>query len=126
MNTETMPNVYNFLDTHAALEMRVERVPANPNMADDKWAKTARHWYYTIRKVGSGPCEPLTGYFSQGSAHKKPPTLGEVLDCLASDSTSLESFETWAADRCHKQAKALKAFLGADLFDTLVYHTERL
>jgi hypothetical protein len=67
----------------------------------------------------------------------------EVLDCLASDACSTDnasSFEDWCRDigydtdswRAHRtfkiieaQAAKLKRFLGDDLYEALLYNTER-
>jgi hypothetical protein len=71
-------------------------------------------------------------FFSQGSAHERPPSVSDVLECLASDSTALtSSFEEWAADCgydldsrkayriyavCVIQAENLKSLLGPEAF----------
>lgn len=125
------------------LEMACQRVAGRADGNGDAWDKTARHFLCTIKRVGFGPCEPLTLFFSQGSAHTKPPTLADVLDCLASDACSVDNarnFAEWAGEMgynedsrkaektyrtCCEQRDALKALLGAS-YDALLYQTERL
>jgi hypothetical protein len=86
----------------------------------------------------------VTVYFSQGSAHTKPPTLEDVLDCIASDANGFEDendFETWCSNYGYdtdsrkaektfkfieRQATQLKAKLGNDLYERLIWETERL
>lgn len=81
--------------------------------------------------------------FSCGSGHNgKAPELPDVLDCMASDSATVENargFEDWAGElgyetdsRAHekiykavqRQRDKLKAFLG-DEYETLLWHVER-
>ena len=115
-------------------------VDDNPNMLDDgDWKKSATHWRLIIRRGN----KQMTTYFSQGSAHTKEPTLSDILDCLASDASSIDnarSFEEWCgelgydtdsrkAERiyniCVKQMESLNRLLGDD-FKTLLYDTERM
>jgi len=121
------------------LEMSVRPVKRNPHMLE----QLPRNFECTITVVGRGYHEPMTAYFSQGSAHKKNPTLAEVLDCLASDASGVDnarSFEDWAneygydADSrraektyriCQKQTASLRNLLGRDAYATLLYHTKR-
>jgi hypothetical protein len=123
------------------LEMSVLPVRRNPHMSGDQ---LPRNFECTITMRGRGYHEPMTVYFSQGSAHKKRPTLAEVLDCLASEASGVDnarSFEDWAgeygydtdsckAERtyhiCEKQAQDLKALLSQDAYNQLLYSTERL
>jgi hypothetical protein len=86
----------------------------------------------------------LTVTFSKGMGHHgAEPTADEVLDCLASDAAGIEnaqSFEDWCSEygydtdsrkaektfkACEHSARRLKAFLGDDLYDQLLWHTER-
>lgn len=115
------------------------RVDANPNMAD---SANMDHWRVSLRRSDTG--QRLTVYFSMGYAHKgKAPETADVLDCLASDSASIESardFADWCADFgydtdsrkahktytvCKRQADRLKAFMGAQ-YDGLLYESDRL
>ena len=138
MNTQTIP-LDQFI-TEQQLIMSVRPVRRNPHMQE----QLPRNFECTIAFEGRGYHEPLTVYFSQGSAHKKPPTLAEVLDCLASDASGVDnaqSFEDWANEygydtdsrkaeatyrACEKQAQELKALLGQDAYNQLLYSTERL
>ena len=122
------------------LVMGVRAVKRNPHMQE----QMPRNFECTIDFEGRGYHELLTVYFSQGSAHKKLPTLAEVLDCLASDASGVDnaqSFEDWASEYgydtdsrkaektyniCVQQAQELKALLGQDAYDQLLYGTERL
>ena len=126
--------------TEQQLEMSVRPVKRNPHMD----VQMPRNFKCTITMVGRGHHEPMTVYFSQGSAHKKSPTLAEVLNCLASDASGVDnarSFEEWASEYgydldsrkaertyqiCKKQAQDLKALLGQDAYNQLLYSTEGL
>jgi hypothetical protein len=87
----------------------------------------------------------MTVIFSKGVGHNgAPPTADEVLDCLASDAASVDnasSFEDWASDfgydtdsrkalrtykTCERQAAKLKALLGDEAYEQLLFHTERM
>ena len=79
-------------------ENRVRMVCAyadsNPSMPE--W-RDARHFLVTL-KVGR---RSMRLHFSQGSGHTAEPTAADVLDCLASDASSVNSardFEDWASD----------------------------
>lgn len=79
-----------------------------------------------------------------GPTHTREPTAADVLDCLASDAASMEnarSFEDWAVDMgldsdsrkaerlyriIQKQAARLESLLGRDLYERLLYKTDRL
>ena len=126
--------------TEQQLVMSVRPIKRNPYMQE----QMPRNFKCTIEFEGRGYDEPLTVYFSQGSAYEKPPTLAEVLDCLASDASGVDntqSFEDWASEYgydtdsrkaektyniCVQQAQELKALLGQDAYDQLLYGTERL
>ncbi len=97
------------------------------------------HWLCTLE--ANSKAMQIT--FSMGQGHKgAKPELTEVLSCLASDASSVESddFEDWCsemgydtdsrkAERTYKACKAeavkLEDFLGRDAFQTLCWHTER-
>lgn len=71
-----------------------------------------------------------------------PPKLDDLLDCLASDASGMdELFTDWAENLgyscdsikalttyqvCQRQSRALRIFLGHDLFHTLLNDVERL
>lgn len=136
--TETLDG---FIARHA-LGLELERVPSNPHMTD---MPNGRHWLATITRDGSS----MAVYFSQGSGHTKPPTLDEILDCLASDAATVEnarSFDEWADElgyfpmdssaeyrraqdayqAINRQADELRELLGAEALETLMYGVERL
>lgn len=123
---------------NTALTSKVKRIARNPNAGD--FGKGASHWLVTIRAGRFSMRVP----FSQGSAHTVAPTTADVLDCLASDASGFEnarSFDDWCAEygydtdsrtaeRTYKivarQAAKLKAMLGADNYETLLWNIERL
>ena len=122
------------------LEMSVRPVKRNPNMQE----QMPRNFECCITQVGRGNSTEMVVYFSQGSAHRKPPTLAEVLDCLASGIAGVDNandFEDWANefgydtdsrkaehtyDVCRQQAQELKDLLGGKAYAQLFYKTERL
>lgn len=120
------------------IKMTAERVDANPQMAD---SDNMDHWKVVLQS----PRRRMSTYFSsKGYGHNgKEPKAAEVLDCLASDAASYEnvgSFEEWAREfgyytdcrRAEKTFKAvehgarrLKAFLGDDAYQWLLFDCER-
>lgn len=87
----------------------------------------------------------MTIVFSMGRGHNgKEPDAASVLDCLASDASTLENasgFEDWAvelgydsdsrkAERTYRaiqqQTERLRQFLGTAAFDTLLRDVDRL
>jgi hypothetical protein len=65
----------------------------------DVWSNDAQHWSVRLQMPHG---RPVDIEFSQGSAHKEPPTAADVLDCLASDASGVEDdFETWAENFGH-------------------------
>jgi hypothetical protein len=127
--------VSEFIDA-SHVRMTSERTD-NPNMDS---ASNMDHWKCIVRRGNVR----MTVYFSQGYGHnRQAPELSSVLDCLASDSSSIEnasSFESWASDfgystdsrtaektfkACERQAQALKRFLGSELYQELLFNTER-
>jgi hypothetical protein len=117
----------------------IEEVGTNPNMdAGEEWMRTARHYKVLLKKDG----RRMTLYFSQGSGIKGEPELSGILDCIASDSASVENstFEEFCADLgydtdsrraertykvCQRQAEKLERLLGRDLYEDLLWNTER-
>lgn len=132
MNTTT------FVTKHR-IRMECEMGDENPNMPDDQ--AYPMHHYKVVLKRGR---LRLTTHFSMGQAHCREPEAAEVLDCLASDSSGVDNargFDDWASDlgydtdsrkaletfeACERQAVALKKFLGPELYEALLYKTERL
>lgn len=119
---------------HAVRKTAV-RIPARTDGVDwpelgGKRNKAPRHWQVTLTAWG----RQLTFQFSQGSAHKSPPTIADMLHCLISDAQGIDdapTFEDWAseygldtdsrkAERSWKltvrSAKGARCFLG-DHFD---------
>ena len=121
----------------------VERAADNPNAIS--FGPDARHWLVTIHSGVTG--ESMAVPFSQGSGLTEDPTLEDVLDCLASDASSIqgEEFETWAEEMgffpvdsaeelrqaqrtfalIDDQADALANVIGVDAFNELLYDVER-
>lgn len=159
MQTDTV-SIEQFIKDNR-ISMTAERVDKNPNMDDsrdmDHWkclfsrrTDDLREGYDTWHgykgRLGDHQyhAKRMTTYFSQGYGHNGvEPKAADVLDCLASDASSVEntSFEDWCdemgwdsdsrkAERtykaCQHGAKRLKAFLGDDLYQTLLYGTERM
>lgn len=131
------------------ISMKCERTDSNPSMPDSRGMD---HWKCTLTRgsqremVGRSAAKRMSVVFSQGYGHGgAKPTVENVLDCLASDASGYENndgdFEMWCREYAYdaddlktagktfrsieKQAKKLKAFLGSDLCDELMYRTER-
>ena len=129
-------NVKQFVNKNR-IKARAEWADSNPHMAD---SQNMNHFKVTLKAAG----RQMTLYFSQGYGISGEPTAADVLNCLASDSASVEnarSFEDWASDlgydpdsrkakkifkACEKEAERLKKFLGNDLYKTLLWDTEGL
>lgn len=126
-----------FIKAHK-ITMTAEWADSNPNMED---SGNMDHWK-CILKMGR---KRLTVPFSMGIGHNgKAPKVEDVLDCMASDSSGIDnttSFEDWCADYgydtdsrkaertfrvCERQAQKLRAFIGDNDYETLLYDTERL
>lgn len=79
------------------------RPDADPDPASDndaQWLATAHHYVATLSVAGRAvPTLPFATFYSQGSAHKSPPTPDAVLWSLASDCRGADaSFEEWASE----------------------------
>ena len=125
------------------ITMTATKIDQNPNAPD--WTE-ADHWRVNMRRVPGGKVDTrMSTYFSQGYAHHgAEPDAASVLDCLASDAASVDQardYEDWARDfgydpdsrkaekiykACQRRAERLKAFLGDDLYQALLYEMERL
>jgi hypothetical protein len=121
------------------LTMTCQRSDSNPHMEQDSWSATAHHWRVTLHH-GS---KRLRTFFSQGSGYTQPPTIEDVLNCLADDAAGHEnaqSFEDWASEYgfdsdsrralrdyqlIGRQAQALKNFLG-EAYHEVLFDTERV
>jgi hypothetical protein len=115
----------------------VRTADSNPNMLNDG---IRMHHFRVTLHMGR---KRLTVPFSQGLGISGEPTAADVLDCLASDAASAENaagFEDWAADfgydtdsrkaeRTYNArntiATKLQSLLGAELYDALLWHTDR-
>jgi hypothetical protein len=140
MTTDTQITLTDFLERYP-VKMTTERTFENRNMdSDPEWERTASHWICRLRFQSRQLAIP----FSQGSAHKEPPTMRDLLDCLASDASGIENanddFEEWCGEygydtdsrkaertfkACVRQAKGLRRLLGDDAYELLLWHTER-
>lgn len=121
------------------VRMTATKVDARPDPADT-WDATARHFRCTLRTAKGR----MVVWFSQGSAHTEPPTVEDVLDCLASDASSIENargFEEWCGDYGYdadsrtaertyraikRQMVGLRRLFTPDDFQALMFDTERL
>lgn len=124
-----------FIAEHG-IAFRAERTDRNPHMDD---ARNMDHWRVTIRKGR----RRMSLVFSQGFGHHgAAPALADVLDCLASDASSVEgnSFDSWAADLGYdadsrkalktynaivRQMRSLARMLGSDAYVELLWDVER-
>jgi hypothetical protein len=119
------------------IAMTAERWRKNPNMD----SRDMDHWKVVFRN-GS---RRLTTYFSMGYGHNgKEPTAADVLDCLASDASSVDNscdFNDWASDfgydpdsrkaertfrLIERQSLKLHRFLGDEAYRALLNDVERL
>lgn len=132
-------NTNEFCRKHG-VRMSCKATNGNPHFAEDEWARTASHFKCVLHFEK----RRMTVYFSQGPAIKGEPCAADILDCCASDAAGFEnarSFEEWTrdlgydedsrkAERIYKaverQSRKLKALLGNDLYDDLLWKTERL
>ena len=137
-----MQTVANFIGEHG-LSMVSMSIDARPDAAgcESDWDCSASHWRCIVSRSGG---HDLTVYYSQGSAHRLPPELADVLDCMASDASSVDnaaSFEDWSEDlgygadsrkgeriyrACVAQGLDLRRLLGNVAYDALLYDCERL
>lgn len=109
----------------------------NPNRQDD--SQPLRHYLMTLQRGHNA----LEVSFSVGLGWLRAPTAEDVLACLASDAAGVENaagnFAEWCdeygydedsrkAERifhtCERQAEELKAFLGKQLYEELLWETE--
>ena len=133
---ETMGTMADFVARHN-IKIACEWADRNPHMPD--W-NDANHYKC---KLTMGR-KQMTVYFSQGYGVTHEPEAADVLNCLADDSAGVSnarSFEEWADEYgydtdsrkaektynvCVKQAARLLSFLGDDLYNELLWETERL
>lgn len=136
MNSDLETETLSEYVARLGLTATVEPAASNPNA--DGFGPDARHWLVTLHLDGRDLPVP----FSQGSAHVEPPTVADVLECLASDSAGLDSavnYSSWCAEYGYetdersldlfatvtRQANALAVFLGGHEYDTLLWAVER-
>jgi hypothetical protein len=120
------------------IRMTAEWADENPHMADPM--PGASHYKCKLKHGRRS----MTVFFSMGSAHTGEPEPADVLDCLASDASGAEnasSFEDWCSEYGYdtdsrkaektyriieRQAEKLKNLLGGELYNELLWKTERL
>lgn len=135
--TETPTRTIDQFILDQRVTMTAERTDSNPNM---EHSRDMDHWRCTLRCAG----RRMSLVFSMGYGHGgKAPRAAEVLNCLASDASSVEgnSFEQWASDlgydvdsrkalktytACVRQMRSLGRLLGTDAYSALLWNTERL
>jgi len=122
-----------FINKHR-IRISVEYADANPNMG----RQDMNHFKVTLRRLG----RQLSIPFSQGYGISGEPDAKSVLNCLASDASSLENagnFESWAGEygydtdsrkaeklyrAVEQQTAKLQRFLEPDQYQELLYQTE--
>ena len=150
MNDTKLKTVTEFVRENQ-ITVDVLRVHENPNRdrsnkEEARWDRGASHWSVQFRFEGMGAemnARTFETYYSMGAAHTKAPKAVDVLNCMAMDASSVEnarSFEEWASELgydedsrraehtfklCETQAQELKAFLGAERYEELLWKTER-
>jgi hypothetical protein len=136
MTTERI-TLAEFINKHG-VRMTCEPTDRNPLMDPD--GSRMDHWHCVLRCGG----RQMTLTFSMGVAHAgREPKADEVLNCIASDSASIEnarSFEDWAGElgydedsrkaekvykACQAQAEKAKALLGEVAYGELLWNTEQ-
>ena len=80
----TYKNVKQFMESE---KVEVDIVPV-PFRLDTLLVRLPYHYRCRIKVRGSR--ESMTGYFSQGSAHTKPPTPEEIVSCVVEDASAGE------------------------------------
>lgn len=111
-----------------------------------RWGAGSRHYLCTLKRPGA----TMAIRFHMGPAHKDPPDIARVLDCLASDAGSIDQCradaDAWLREfgmertaenirtfrAVLQQSERLAGFLApnieddtASLYDTLLWETER-
>jgi len=151
MRTDTV-SIQKFVSENK-INLTSEYASINPNMEgsssmDNYKVVLTRRKYtakrYNARKDGTSIVARMTTFFSKGIGHHgAEPTVEEVLDCLSSDASGIENardFEDFCNEygyssdsrkaekiyrECQHSASRLRKFLGDDLYDQLLWHTER-
>lgn len=127
------------------ITLTYEAIPERPDRKDldekeQEWQDRAFHYKVTLRRGR----KKLTTYYSAGAGSPESPTVDEVLDILASDSSGADnarSFEDWASEygydtdsrkaertfrAVQETSEKLKQLLGEGPFQELVYKIDRL
>lgn len=124
------------------ITMTAEYASSNPNM-DGPERDQMDHWKCVLLMRADGRRQ-FTIYFSMGVGHEgREPTVTEVLESVASDAAGFENahdFESWCGEygydtdsrsaeksfkTIERHTKKLRTFLGRDLFEALLWKTER-
>lgn len=152
-------NINEFIAEHS-ISATYRAIPDNPNFTSDgKYPQN--HWYVTlIRDMYPDLTREMKLYFTTGAGYgqryerypdvnaRKPkvePSVANVLDCLASDASDIDStqdFAYWAVELGYEMkdlnkavksyaatlenSKNLESFLGDDLYRKLIDEVERL
>lgn len=121
---------------HVTVETK--RIPKRTDVKPDKDDRDRSHYACTLNYMGRS----MAVEFSMGSAHRNPPTVSDLLQCMASDSSSYDNtrnFEEWASEfgvdpdsrdgertynLIKKQRDDLYFLLGQEGYETLVWQTQ--
>jgi len=130
-------NITQFISKHGITSSSVPTLE-NPSMNSNT---PMNHFRVTLERRGTS--EKFTLYFSMGTGLEGDPDTESVIDCLSSDSSSIEnanSFEDFADElgydpdsrraeaiyhSCKAQATQFKAFLEPDLYEMLLWKVDK-
>lgn len=134
-----MQTISEFIAQHG-ITLSNRQIDARSDREMNEWDARASHWRCTLRYQKRG----MTVTYSMGSAHHGEPAITDVLDCIASDVSSLINagdFEEWAGEygydtdsrralsmykAIEKQKVQLTHLLSDDaLLNQLLWETER-
>lgn len=128
--------------TGLGLTFHARQVERRPDGLMRDMPAGTRHYLYAFENPMTG--KGMSGYFSAGPGIAEPPTLADVLECLANDAAgwdNAESLDDWASeygydaldDRARvtdiytateEQTDRLRVLLGPD-YDRLLWETDR-
>lgn len=108
--------------------MTITRMPSRTDKGGASFGKGARHWlvvlsshdaeHFVARRQDNVSRASAVVQYSQGSAHIKTPTVREIVECLVSDRSCIESYsgvDDFAAEMGFvKPAEALRAWKGCE------------
>jgi hypothetical protein len=141
MTTHTEPITLKQFIGRESITIESQMVDRNPNMDS---SDRMDHYKCKLSRRFGNVQRAMTVYFSMGLALCREPTVEDVLDCLASDASTVDnakSFEDWCSElgydtdsrkaertyrACERQREKLMQFLGQAAYDQLVWNTERL